>query len=896
MVNQNKLEFECELRRRQELKSEIEKEIKRLEEQKSMVEMPPRSAEAVSTEPAPVYVSTESQTQTDDISLPTIVLEDTTEKLFQTIGTQTDPMKPSIIRVPAIMVSPPEPTPPLPKPAMKSISVQTRPLRVRTRSMQTEEIRLDERLKRFAHLLPSALIPKVAPAEPERVPPSPPHPPRKSSKRTIRRSSTEPTPVEDSPPAKPYTTSDMGVGTSSPPSMTEVSHKRKSFRPKNILYSIDMSHNQEVVSSGDDYFQEEGDSGSEYQTVLSAPKPRGKQRANTLPVIPHSFASTASDAGSELSRRQPSIRRGAMVTSGMQAHGRPRSPSMAMSESGVTKVGPPFPVPARQSSRRPNYMSDRDMTGSPTSTRLIRKTSGPRPPRPKSVRKARSATTIRNSIGDDDRARSPPPLSVSSTAPDSPRSLPPPMPRDEILSPAFERHGFGQGTSRHRHQPSNNTSNTAESLLQQTSVVDAIAQTMIGEWMWKYVRRRRTFGAADPPLEDDTAGGQRHKRWVWLAPYERAVMWSSRQPTSGSALLGKSGRKRKRTILHPLGGPDLDDTISCVMDRVLTKKVLIQSVLDVKDDTPLPKGATQPVFNRSILILTPARALKFTAPTKERHYVWLTALSFLSHATDSGEGNISLPPPLPFEYEQVERQFRPKPPPVPRAAPARISAFSTTRDSVRLAKGKGRAGHPASPPPNISMTGYPGSGGVYGPGSHGGGGGSGTYPMNIATSPITRGATMSQETLSAEPPSIPRFPGTSRRRSNTNMRRPQTRSTSHGYERSLASYATSNTGSTIGGGSEEFYNVGVGGVGLTSANSSIVHGFGGNGGWEAGPMGTMRMEAFVDRRPRYERFEDSGSVAQRRRSRQDSFWGGGAGSRSSQFYGDEEDYDPFRGF
>ena len=91
----------------------------------------------------------------------------------------------------------------------------------------------------------------------------------------------------------------------------------------------------------------------------------------------------------------------------------------------------------------------------------------------------------------------------------------------------------------------------------QTSVVDAISQTMVGEWMWKYVRKRKTFGIADSPpgtaegKGDDgslnlTGTGTRHKRWVWLAPYERAVMWSSRQPTSGSALLGKSGRKRER--------------------------------------------------------------------------------------------------------------------------------------------------------------------------------------------------------------------------------------------------------------------------------------------------------------------------------------------------------------
>jgi hypothetical protein len=93
--------------------------------------------------------------------------------------------------------------------------------------------------------------------------------------------------------------------------------------------------------------------------------------------------------------------------------------------------------------------------------------------------------------------------------------------------------------------------------IQPTSVVDAIAQTMVGEWMFKYVRRRKSFGMSDTKetwelgkntTEEVSANinstGVRHKRWVWLAPYERAVMWSSKQPTSGPALLGKSGRKR----------------------------------------------------------------------------------------------------------------------------------------------------------------------------------------------------------------------------------------------------------------------------------------------------------------------------------------------------------------
>ena len=78
-------------------------------------------------------------------------------------------------------------------------------------------------------------------------------------------------------------------------------------------------------------------------------------------------------------------------------------------------------------------------------------------------------------------------------------------------------------------------------------------------------------------------------------------------------------------------------------------QVSIQSVLDVKDDTAPPKGAAGLIFNRSVLVLTPARALKFTAGSRERHYMWLTALSFLSQQTSAGNPRLStfLPPPAP---------------------------------------------------------------------------------------------------------------------------------------------------------------------------------------------------------------------------------------------------------
>ena len=105
---------------------------------------------------------------------------------------------------------------------------------------------------------------------------------------------------------------------------------------------------------------------------------------------------------------------------------------------------------------------------------------------------------------------------------------------------------------------------------------------------------------------------------------------------------------------------------------------MIQSVLDVKDDTPLPKNASsKSAFDRSILILTPQRALKFTAVSRERHYIWLTALSFLS---TQGMEDLASAPPLPQqEYE-----------PPPSQEGNTTFRRAPVRDSIRIAKARSR--------------------------------------------------------------------------------------------------------------------------------------------------------------------------------------------------------------
>ncbi|RGP81695.1 hypothetical protein FLONG3_182 [Fusarium longipes] len=445
----------------------------------------------------------------------------------------------------------------------------------------------------------------------------------------------------------------------------------------------------------------------EYRTALSAPRPKsissrfGKRSSTgttdtmgTIPTSPeqvmlrqgprvttelHQPFVVKSGKGLDKSsaaispNRASVMRKAAMIQSGIASHqGRPRSPSLT-----DTKTPPPFPIPTRASSRNVPTTTSAPSDGqrSPTRGDFFQRRGSGRVYRAGSVRKVRSAAALpRHHRHRKQDSRSSAPLSPSTEAPESP-SLPP-LPKNDITTPRTRTRHTGQ--YRHQHKLSTNTDNTfntlntyntgntlntsstdppsTQSAAQNTSVVDAIAQTMVGEWMFKYVRRRKSFGMPESNDKHDT-GNDRHKRWVWLAPYERAILWSSKQPATGSALMGKAGRK-----------------------------LTIQSVLDVKDDNPPPKGATS-VFNRSILILTPQRALKFTAESAERHYIWLTALSFLAHSSQAIPENISASPaiqktPIP-EFEAPQPKLK----------------RGGIRDSIRLAKGRtvGRAAPPSVP-------------------------------------------------------------------------------------------------------------------------------------------------------------------------------------------------------
>ncbi|KAH9906706.1 hypothetical protein F4778DRAFT_800687 [Xylariomycetidae sp. FL2044] len=653
-------------------------------------------------------------TQTVDKVLKTV--EDRADQKIQkakamtSIAVQTDnvsfekPAAPSSIPlIPSISIIPPASRPTTPQQShrlpqyVKDFGCQVTILQSRptqSAAVQTDEIRIDRRLDKLPlHLHPSAITsrpsspsPAVA-ADGKNFTPLPGHLPPRNPRRLAGRGSLSnelPSSPPDSPILDGLQTRDAYPGNNDDgPLSSSQAPMRRPHRISSLFAGFDAASSDEPDEFGEDM------SDSEFRTAL-APRPKtgpGRQHkrnaAASGSVSPEKIYGTARQPRSVMNKigetevytsftladRKPSsrgldksitmntnsrasvMRKAAMIQNGIASHqGRSRSPSLPESRE------PPFPIPTRASSRKPPFSASAPSDGQQSPTRAgdpwHRRGNRGMPYRSNSIRKVRSAAALaRNQRNRRQGSRSPPPMSPSEEAPESP-SLPP-LPKNEITTPR----GYGGRYRGHRSQPSTTTANTENTNIgsvgssqQASGVVDAIAQTMVGEWMFKYVRRRKSFGVADGNARGDESSNDRHKRWVWLAPYERAILWSSKQPVSGSALMGKSGRK-----------------------------LTIQSVLDVKDDNPPPKGVAS-IFNRSILILTPQRALKFTATSPERHYLWLTSLSFLAHSQQAVPEIIpTISPPPTTKIVAPPPEFE-----VPRGKAKRPGI----RDSIRLTKGK----------------------------------------------------------------------------------------------------------------------------------------------------------------------------------------------------------------
>lgn len=298
--------------------------------------------------------------------------------------------------------------------------------------------------------------------------------------------------------------------------------------------------------------------------------------------------------------------------------------------------------------------------------------------------------------------------------------------------------------------------------------------------------------------------------------------------------------------------------------------------------------------------------------TAERHYVWLTALSFLAHSSQALPDIVSPPPP------------QPKAQPLPDFEPPRSKGRRPgIRDSIRLAKGK-TTGAPSIP--SIPSA----------PSSQMGDMTSFRIPETIGT--ISSSHTREHSQDAAEPPFIPRFNDRNdranaamvhgRKRSNTGGHVPPPLSF-RGFSGPVSVSSHNATNSTAGasintaGSSEYYQSQGSGNTGWamsqtasqrTSEASSQRANF-----FDA--IGTVRMEAFISplslsqfneypdehdeirqlarrrskewrRRRSRSRQRDSSSYASRGRRGSDDRYGTSRTTGEDDYFRD----DPFRGF
>lgn len=506
------------------------------------------------------------------------------------------PAKSTHMEVPMIAIHPPVSEPPSPRgsvvlpPQTKSVSCQAsfEPTReTRTTGIQTEPIRIDQRpVKLPASLLPSAIqdLPLNTATQEHHIQPYHAPPPR-AVKSERKQPPVVEIPTDTTAPDKPkHIQAYPGNNDNGPLSGDSKPNLRRPLRSSSLFAGFEQTSDDESPEAARDVFTDDELLNRPFASykvrkgkLVSAHERRRSLEDAMLPDLTEDLDSEShfeggaenlfpSPPGSSWSRsgapglRQQDMRKAAMISSGAATHQRirMRSPSEPSIDSGSgsnsSSVAPPFPVPIRLSSRKfPQPGSDGWQ--SPTSSRNFTDRPKPGIVRRPTLRRVRSAATMSQSDQTDrPTTRSSPAMSISSYAADSPRH--PPLPFDDITMPQHQQSSHGRQvrrTSASQHRAHERQESTSTSV-QPTSVVDAIAQTMVGEWMWKYIRRRRSFGGdrdnwegrnAEEVSASITNSGVRHKRWVWVAPYERAIMWSSKQPTTGPALLGKSGRKCK---------------------------------------------------------------------------------------------------------------------------------------------------------------------------------------------------------------------------------------------------------------------------------------------------------------------------------------------------------------
>lgn len=512
-------------------------------------------------------------------------------------GTQTDlpaqsrPVTPptAALAIPSISIHPPTSRPSSPRaPRLPQLQkdfgcqVSIAGVPMTSSGVQTEEIRIDQRLDKLPrHLHPSAITSRpTTPAEAQNNSADPDHgftpipgnvPPRNPKRLTSLKS------VDNSPRGS------LDLANKEAKEDQPTSEKAASRRSR-ISSLFASAHDGSSGDEMDDFGNDDEQSDSEYRTALSAPRAvkspePGRSTPASKPTSPDHAVSVKTQgdkrpasplgttsifnsyrlSGGDTATPQRHSSKAGLRPSAMSNSKAGGMRKAAMIQSGIhthqeEAADPPFPIPTRASSRQPLFSPGAPGGRNTSPARnepWHRKGTRTNVQRNNSLRKSRSAAAVtygKNRSSRRKGSRSPP---YSPELPSTPTVPPLPSNVSQLTTPKNDRRGRG-----HRHQNSGTTATTDataftgmqsnESSQAANGVVDAIAQTMVGEWMFKYVRRRKSFTIGPDNSGRDDSSNDRHRRWVWLAPYERAILWSSKQPSSGSALLGgKSGRKRK---------------------------------------------------------------------------------------------------------------------------------------------------------------------------------------------------------------------------------------------------------------------------------------------------------------------------------------------------------------
>ncbi|KAK3821951.1 MAG: meiotic cell cortex C-terminal pleckstrin homology-domain-containing protein [Linnemannia gamsii] len=129
---------------------------------------------------------------------------------------------------------------------------------------------------------------------------------------------------------------------------------------------------------------------------------------------------------------------------------------------------------------------------------------------------------------------------------------------------------------------SNYDSNTATD----PTMIQAITQTMIGDYLWKYTRRPMASVISE----------KRHRRYFWVHPYNKTIYWSLNNPAA-------DGSREQRA-----------------------KSALIIAVFQITDENT---SGNSELPNVSLLVQTSNRNLKLTAPSREKHELWYQSLAYL---------------------------------------------------------------------------------------------------------------------------------------------------------------------------------------------------------------------------------------------------------------------------